>query len=111
MEKNTTNFKCVSIYLCWLCWVFIANSGFSPVVAHRLLTVVTLLDAEHRLQMPELQPLQPGLSGCSTWAQQLQPGLSSCSIRAQQLQPGLSSCSTRAQHLQQPGSGVAAPGL
>ena len=97
MEKNTTNFKCVSIYLCWLCWVFIANSGFSPVVAHRLLTVVTLLDAEHRLQMPELQPLQPGLSGCSTWAQQLQPGLSSCS--------------TRAQHLQQPGSGVAAPGL
>ena len=111
MEKNTTDFKCVSIYLCWLCWVFTANSGFSPVVAHRLLTVVTPLDAEHRLQMPELQPLQPGLSGCSTRAQQLQPGLSRCSLGSAVAAPGLSRCSTWAQQLQHPGSGVAAPGL
>ena len=43
---------CVNTYLftyLWLCWVFAAAHGLSPVVMHGILTEVTSLVVEHKL--------------------------------------------------------------
>ena len=62
----------VFIYF-WLCWVFVANAGFSLVevsrgysliAVHRLLIVAASL-VGHRLYRAQ------GLSSCGTWAQEL----------------------------------------
>ena len=81
----------VFIYF-WLCWVFVANAGFSLVevsrgysltVVHRLLIVVASFVVEHRLYRAKglrscgSQVLEHSLSGCGAQALLLHSGASS----------------------------------
>ena len=81
----------VFIYF-WLCWVFVANAGFSLVevsrgysltVVHRLLIVVASFVVEHRLYRAKglrscgSQVLEHSLSGCGAQALLLHIGASS----------------------------------
>ena len=82
MKWEIISFK-YSLILFWLHWIFLATGGlfsscgkqgYPPVSVHRLLTVVTYLVAEYRLQgtsasvVATPQALEHKLSSSGAWA-------------------------------------------